>query len=158
MSLENRCGKAWLWLHKPSSLLEALYPSLQGITPVLMKWQLFPQGHLCLEMLQRLGRVEGRTEWITFFFPSSCKINKNAFFWFCFFPRCLCPKSLPNYHSFEKSQLQSCFQKYFCFALLPRSGDQSVIIYSTFVYLDNAGCRQVWTKPECLFHEMRQQA
>lgn len=35
-------------------------------------------------MLERLGRVEGRTEWITLFFPSSCKINKNALFVFGF--------------------------------------------------------------------------
>lgn len=45
-----------------------------------MKWQLFPQDHLCWEVLESLGRVEDRTEWITLFFPSSCKINKNAFF------------------------------------------------------------------------------
>lgn len=98
---------------------------------------------------------EGRTEW-TLFFPSSCKVNKNAFLWFCFFWD-LCPKSLPNYHSLGKSQLQSCFQKHFCFVLLPRSSDQSVIIYSTFVFLDNDGYRKVWTKPECLLHETRQQ-
>lgn len=135
--LENRCGKARLRLHKSRSRsmspsLEDLYPSLRGTTPILMKWQhkSLPSRLSGLGDARETGRVEGRTEWITLFFPSSCKINKNALFVFGFY----------------KISVQRIFRT--TIAL----GKQSVRVTLPSILLLCLAAKKWWSICDCLLH------